>query len=90
MQRTLKGEFKVLEIVQRETIAAAILSRSAPKLNLGGVVGSSPPRTDGAQMNFLGSTDQHRFHAGKEPGRENRERGSNPPSTVATEGPLRH
>ena len=35
MQRTLKGEFKVLEIVQRETIAAVSSLGPAPKLNLG-------------------------------------------------------
>jgi len=63
MQRTLKGEFKVLEIVQRETIEAVPSRGPAPKLNLGVFSSASP---GGAQMNFLGSADQHRFWKGKE------------------------
>jgi len=42
MQRTLKGEFKVLEIVQRETIVAVSSFGPAPKLNLGARLSYEP------------------------------------------------
>lgn len=87
MQRTLKGEFKVLEIVQRETIVAvSSFFGPAPKLNLGARLPSTGRRRPDELFGPWPTSVA--FVRGRKT-RGTLRRGSDPVSTVAARGSLR-